>query len=236
MAPWGCRCSGHTWTTLVPRGKLLPLPRGERGRAGCAARAPLAAVGSDALGGCGRTAMLPRSRKAPGPPLGRCVWGLCAALVGARAAVVIRRGGQPGSCPPACRCAASGPVTLKTIPGVSWWLSAAAGGLCSLAACRPFSQPRCSFLGARTRFRMCLPAAADVCLLSVSRNGKPFRGSFASFLGFTFSSLVLTPGRDGSRCSTDPAPAGCSRSLLLHFSSCCIFYRFPLPLLWTYYF
>ena len=104
-------------------------------------------------------------------------------------------------------------------------------GLCSQAACLHFSEPRCSLLGARTCFRMCLSAAADIYLLSISRTGKPFQGSFASFTGFMFFFLVLTTGMDRSRCSTNPACAGCICSLLLDFSShfISIAFLFPCP-------
>lgn len=170
---------------------------------------PWAAMLWGAVGGLGCCHFHAKHQEAPPPPGAVGMGGLCW-----RAAAVIWRAGsqcgdgQPGSRLPGCQYPASCPLFSDHPGGFRGSSRPLPGGLCSLAARLRFSEPRRSLLGARARFRMCLPAAADICLLSVSRNGKPFRGSLASFVGFMFSFLVLTTGRDGSWCSTNPARAG----------------------------
>lgn len=91
------------------------------------------------------------------------------------------------------------------LPGPCWGCALVTRAARRALAGPCFSEPHCSLLGMRTRVRLCLPAAADICLLRLSRNGKPFRGSFTSFLGF----VSWCPGcRQGELCCPAPVVAG----------------------------
>lgn len=166
---------------------------------------------SGAVGGLGCCHVHAHHQEAP--------QGLCVVLGGWRVAVPIwcagstQGDGQPESCPVACGYPASGPLSSNTIPGASQRFPGAAGRALLAGSSLGSSEPPCSLLGGRTRFRKCLPAAADICVLSVSRSGKPFRASFASLMGFVFF-LLLTSGRDVSQHSTGLAHAAAPQQLL----------------------
>lgn len=57
---------------------------------------------------------------------------------------------------------------------------------------------------------LCLPAAAHICLPRLSRNGKPFRGWFTSFLGFVPCVSWLQAGQ-----ALLPGTCGCTHRQLL---------------------
>lgn len=177
---------------------------------GHAARAPPGAVGSDALGGCGRTGMLPLSCKARGsPPRAVGMGGLCW-WVGGR----LRRSGVlvPNAVTVSLEAACQGVGTRLRAP----YLQSAPGGSVAVPShCQEgFAgwQLACLSLSPSAPCWERGPALGCAFLqlqTSVfSRNGKPFWGSMASFMGFMFSFLVLTTGRDSSWCSTNLACAG----------------------------
>lgn len=156
---------------------------------GCA---PPEAVGSNALGavgGLGCCHVHGEHQKPPGQGAARALLGaggLCWSDVLVLYTVTV-------SLEAACQGAGTWLPALY-LPGPSWGYVVVASTARRALAGPCLSEPHCSLLGVRTGVRLCLPAAADICVLSLSRNGKPFRGSFTSFLGFVSSVSWLQAG------------------------------------------
>lgn len=206
-AGWGSGEMPFYFVVLLSARKA-PCPAQGDGIGGCCpvlgagGLCPSGAAGTDALGAVGALGCCHVRAEHQEAPWAGVTKGSADPCAGS-----LHGGAQPGSCLPGWWYLASGPLSSRAILGVC---SGCQG--CRRALAGPcFSEPQCSMLGVRTGVGLCLLAAADICLLRLSRNGEPLRGWFTSFLGFVScvswlqAGQALLAGTRGSSCCRCPS-------------------------------